>query len=86
MEEPAYQELCQKLIKRGGRHRAMDIPEFYIVIKELFTTEEAAVFNAIPNDYQPADTIAVNLDRNKQEIQIPPVAQKDLAEAVKNAK
>jgi Pyruvate/2-oxoacid:ferredoxin oxidoreductase delta subunit len=46
----------------------MDIPEFYVVIKELFTPEEAAVFNAIPNDYHPADTIAANLGKKEQEI------------------
>jgi Pyruvate/2-oxoacid:ferredoxin oxidoreductase delta subunit len=68
MEEQVYQELCQKLTKRGGRYPAMDIPEFYVVIKELFTPQEAAVFNAIPKDYQPAETIAVNLGRSEQEI------------------
>ena len=66
MEEQSYQEICQKLTKRGGRHPAVDIPEFYVVIKELFTPEEAAVFNAIPNDYHPADTIAANLGRKRK--------------------
>ncbi len=68
MEDQAYQELCQKLIKRGGRFPGMDIPEFYDLIKELFTPEEAAVFNAIPKDYHPANTIAANLGRNEQEV------------------
>jgi hypothetical protein len=45
----------------------MDIPEYYNLIKELFTAEEAAVFNAIPKDYHSADTIAVNLDKSEQE-------------------
>jgi len=27
MEEPVYQELCKKMIKRGGRFPGMDIPE-----------------------------------------------------------
>lgn len=30
----------------------MDIPEYYNLIKELFSPEEAAVFNAIPKGYQ----------------------------------
>ena len=68
MEKQAYQELCQKLNKRGGRYPAMDIPEFYLAIKELFTPEEAAVFNAIPKGYHPAETIAANLGGNEQEI------------------
>jgi len=70
MEEQAYQELCQKLGEQGGQFSAMDIPEFYILIKELFTPEEATVFNAIPKDYHPAETIAANLRRSEQEISI----------------
>ncbi len=68
MEEQVYQELCQKMAKRGGRFPGMDIPEYYNLIKELFTPEEAAVFNAIPKGYHPTDTIAASLDRNEQEI------------------
>jgi Pyruvate/2-oxoacid:ferredoxin oxidoreductase delta subunit len=68
MEEQVYQELCQKMAKRGGRFPGMDILEYYNLIKELFTPEEAAVFNAIPKGYHPADTIAANLERNEKEI------------------
>ena len=32
MEDQAYQELCHKLAKQGGRLAAMDIPEFYNLI------------------------------------------------------
>ena len=70
MEEQAYQELCQKLAKLGGRHSAMDIPEFYNLIKELFAPEEATVFNAIPEEYHPTNTIAANLGRSEQEISL----------------
>jgi hypothetical protein len=68
MEDQAYQELCQKLAKRGGRFPGMDISEFYDLIKELFTPEEATVFNAIPKDYHPGSTIAANLDKSEQEV------------------
>ncbi len=37
MEEQVYQELCQKMAKRGGRFPGMDILEYYNLIKELFT-------------------------------------------------
>jgi len=67
MEDQVYQELCQKMAKRGGRFPGMDIPEYYNLIKELFTAEEAAVFNAIPKGYHPANNIAANLERNEQE-------------------
>ena len=70
MEEPVYQELCKKMIKRGGRFPGMDIPEFYDLIKELFAPEEATVFNAIPKDYHPASVIAANLERSEQEISL----------------
>jgi Pyruvate/2-oxoacid:ferredoxin oxidoreductase delta subunit len=68
MQEQVYQELCQKMVKRGGRYPGMDIPEFYNIVKELFTHEEAAVFNAIPKGYHPANSIAANLDKSEQEI------------------
>jgi Pyruvate/2-oxoacid:ferredoxin oxidoreductase delta subunit len=68
MEEQVYQELCQKLAKRGGRFPGMDIPEFYNLAKELFTPEEAAVLNAIPKGYHPANTIAADLGKSEQEI------------------
>ena len=68
MEEQVYQELCQKLAKRGGRFPGVDIPEFYNLAKELFTPEEAAVLNAIPKGYHPANTIAADLGKSEQEI------------------
>ncbi len=70
MEEQVYQELCQKLAKKGGRPAAMDIPEFYNLISELFSSEEATVFNAIPEDYHPTNTIAANVGRSDQEISL----------------
>jgi len=70
MEEQVYQELCQKLAEQGGRPAAMDIPEFYNLIKELFSPEEATVFNAIPKDYHTTSTIAANLEGSEQEISL----------------
>jgi hypothetical protein len=65
MEAQVYQELCQKMAKRGGRFPVMDIPEFYVLIKELFTPKEAAVFNAIPKDYHPADPMLLSWYQGK---------------------
>jgi Pyruvate/2-oxoacid:ferredoxin oxidoreductase delta subunit len=67
MEQRVYQELCHKLVKRGGRYPGMDIPEFYELAGELFTPEEAAVFNAIQKGYHPTSAIAANLDKSEQE-------------------
>jgi len=49
MEEQVYQGLCQKLAKQGGRHPAMDIPEFYNLIKELFTPVIAWFLSSYPS-------------------------------------
>jgi len=68
MEHQAFQNLCQKFSKQGGRFPGMDIPEFYNLIRALFTSEEAIVYNAIPKDYHPAGTIADNLGRGEQEV------------------
>ena len=70
MEDQVYRELSQKLAKQGGRPAAMDIPEFYNLIKEVFSPEEATVFNAIPEDYHPTNTIAANAGKSEQEISL----------------
>ena len=36
--------------KRGGRWSGMDIPEFYEMVEELFTPEEAEVNNTLPTE------------------------------------
>jgi Pyruvate/2-oxoacid:ferredoxin oxidoreductase delta subunit len=46
----------------------MDIPEFYELVKELFSPEEAAVFNAIPEGFHPAATIAGELGKSEEEV------------------
>ena len=57
MKDQAYRNLCQKLTQQGGRFPGMDIPEFYDLIKALFTPEEATVFDAIPKGYHPLHNI-----------------------------
>ena len=70
MTKQVYLELCQKLADQGGRPYALDIPDFYSLIKELFSLEEASVFNAIPEGYHTANIIAANLGRSEQEISV----------------
>jgi len=38
-----HHELCEVLAKRRERYPGKDIPEFYALVGELFTHEEAAV-------------------------------------------
>jgi hypothetical protein len=67
MSEKAYRELCETLAKRRGRYPGKDIPEFYALVEELFTTDEADVYNAIPKGYHPAETIAKALGKEVTE-------------------
>jgi len=68
MSEKVYRELCETLAKRRGRYPGKDVPEFYALVEELFTKEEAEVYNAIPKGYQPAEAIAKALGKEVAEV------------------
>ena len=48
MAAEVYQQLCEAMATRGVEYQGMNIPEFFAVVEELFTPEEANVFLAIP--------------------------------------
>jgi len=68
MAEKVYRELCETLAKRRGRYPGKDIPEFYALVEELFTKEEAEAYNAIPKGFHPAETIAKGLGKETTEV------------------
>jgi Pyruvate/2-oxoacid:ferredoxin oxidoreductase delta subunit len=68
MSDDVYRQLCETMAKRGGRYPGMDIPEFYEMAKELFTPEEAAVFNAIPRGFSPAGVTAEAMGKSEEDI------------------
>lgn len=68
MAEEVYRALCKTMAKRGGMFPGMDIPEFYELVQELFTTEEAAVANAMPRGFNPAGVIAGDMGKTEEEI------------------
>ncbi|MBA4393375.1 MAG: hypothetical protein C0407_07465 [Desulfobacca sp.] len=68
MAEKAYHDLFQTLAKRRGRYPGKDIPEFYALVEELFTKEEAEVYNAIPKGFHPAGEIAKELGKEVNEV------------------
>ena len=68
MAEQVYHELCEVLGKRWGRYPARDIPQFYALVEELFTPQEAAVYNAIPKGSHPAEAIAQEMGKDAGEI------------------
>lgn len=68
MAKEVYKRLCERTAKRGGMYPGMDIPEFYELVEELFTPEEAEVYMAIPRGFSPASTIAENMGKNEEEV------------------
>lgn len=67
MSDEVYRKLCVAMGQRGGRYPGMDIPEFYDLVKELFTPQEAAVAAALPRKPSTAGTIAQEMGRNEKE-------------------
>jgi electron transport complex protein RnfB len=63
-----YRQLCEAMAKRGGEYPGMDIPEFYALVEELFTPEEAEVLIAIPRGYHPASAIAAEMGKREKEV------------------
>ena len=50
MESQVYKDMLDVMTKRGGPYAGMDIPEFYALVQELFTPEEAELNNALPRN------------------------------------
>jgi electron transport complex protein RnfB len=85
MAEEVYQELCKTMARRGGMYPGMDIPEFYELVQELFTAEQAAVASAMPRGLNPASTIAAEMGRREEEVApiLEEMADKGLCSAAK---
>ena len=88
MSEQVYRHLCQTMAKRGGRYPGVDIPEFYALVRELFTPEEAAVNNAMPRGLFTAAPVAETLgwDDAAVEAVLEGMADKGLCLAVRQNK
>lgn len=63
-----YRNLCETMKKRGGVYPGMDIPEFYALVEEIFTAEEAEVSNAMPRGFFTATELAGPTVRSEQEL------------------
>jgi len=68
MKTDIIQNLRETLAQRGGRYPGMDIPEFYALMDELFTVEEAEVYCAIPRGFNPQSVIAKSIDKPEAEV------------------
>jgi Pyruvate/2-oxoacid:ferredoxin oxidoreductase delta subunit len=63
-----YRKLSETMAKRGGVYPGMDIPEFYALVEEIFTAEEAEVSNAMPRGVFTADDLADLMGRPVEEL------------------
>jgi Pyruvate/2-oxoacid:ferredoxin oxidoreductase delta subunit len=69
MSQEVYRELLEVMKKRGGAYAGMDIPEFFSMVKELFTPTEAEVNNAMPKGYFTAKALAATMGRDEKEVE-----------------
>ncbi|MFH1090686.1 MAG: 4Fe-4S binding protein [Pseudomonadota bacterium] len=85
MRLEVYRNLCQIMDQRGGWYPGTDIPEFYDLMEELFTPEEAALAVAMPGGLADASTLAgqVGLAPEKVAGLLEGMADKGLVTALK---
>ncbi|MCP4666950.1 MAG: hypothetical protein GY849_11340 [Deltaproteobacteria bacterium] len=69
MSKEVYRQLLDVMKKRGGGYSGMDIPEFYDLVEELFTPEEAEVNNAMQKGPFTVKDMAKQMGRDEAEIE-----------------
>jgi Pyruvate/2-oxoacid:ferredoxin oxidoreductase delta subunit len=69
MSQEVYRQLLEVMKKRGGKYAGMDIPEFFSMVEELFTPQEAEVNNAMPEGPFTAKALAATMGRDEKEIE-----------------
>jgi Pyruvate/2-oxoacid:ferredoxin oxidoreductase delta subunit len=85
MSQDVYRELLEVMKKRGGPYAGKDIPEFFAMVEELFTPEEAEVNNAMPKGPLTAESMSEIMNRGKEELDktLEAMANKGLCVALK---
>ena len=68
MKPDVYKQLFEVMKTRRGPYTGMDIPEFYTLVQELFTPEQAQVNNVMPRNPVTAKDIAKELDKSVDDI------------------
>lgn len=63
MSAEVYRKMVEVMTKRGGAYGGLDIPEFYAMVEELFTPEEAEVNNALPRQPVTAGDVAKQMGK-----------------------
>lgn len=70
MGDEVYKRLCEEMARRGGRYPGKDIPEFYALVEELFTPDEAAIAASMTSKIITAETIAGKLGKQTKEVEV----------------
>jgi len=68
MEAQVYKDMLDVMTKRGGPYTGLDIPEFYALVQELFSPEEAELNNALPRNPVSAAEIAKEKGKSEAEV------------------
>ena len=68
MVQQVYKNLYQVIKSRRGPYTGIEIPEFYELVEELFTPEEAEVNNVLTREPSTAADIAKEMKRDEEEI------------------
>lgn len=85
MSQEVYRQLLEVMKKRGGEYSGLDLPEFFAMVEEMFTPQEAEVNNALPRGPVTAKDLAGQMGRDEREIEaiLETMANKGLCMALK---
>lgn len=68
MVHPIYKQLLDVMKGRGGPFAALDIPEFYHMVTEIFTIEEAEMNNVLTRKPTTAEDISKKISKDKSSV------------------
>jgi len=68
MTSQVYKDMLHVMTKRGGPYTGLEFPEFYPLVQELFTPEEAELNNVLPRTPVTAAEIAKEKGKNEAEV------------------
>ncbi len=68
MTQEVYKQMLETMHKRGGAYAGMDIPEFYVMVEEMFTPREAEINNALPRGPVTAQEMAQTMGGDVAEV------------------
>jgi len=84
MRKKVYMDLMEVMKKRGGDFPGENLPEFFKMVEELFTPQEATVNNAMPDGPFTAEDLSkrMGIDKNEMKAILESMASKGLCLAL----